>query len=236
MRAFDFLRDGSEERIRAVELQGQDALETVRRLITEASPEKAEKALADLTLRVIIFIDTFYDKGNGIVTDIPTPRGFFVGDDERKPAYRAACRFLLLLEELTRNLQRELICLTDVEDNLLRVRATVERAMGAFGVASADRIGDTKDSETLSRELTDIRREIQTAFANMTDTRAHIAAFLTDVAPSFCTQINTVSDLKHRGASCDPRATVRLCGELLSASERLVSVLRQSEYIAKGET
>ena len=217
------------------ELEEQDVLETMNHLITKASPKASENALAELSFRVVARMDRFYEKGNGIVTDIPVPRGFFVGDDERKPAYRAACRFLLLLEELTHDLQRALICLTDVECDLLRVRATAERAIEILGVASADREGDAKELKPFSRQLTDIGQEIQTAFAGMTDTRAHIAAFLTDIAPSFCTQINAVADLKHRGASCDPRATARLCGELLSASERMKSVMRQMAFYKEGE-
>ena len=155
---------------------------------------------------------------------IPQPRGFFVGTEERAPAYREICRLLELLDKRMQALHLLLL-------RLLRLRTRTAEILDArFDtemlfceiIAAAQRNGDgeTEAQATALRTAWEGRVADGAALLEVLDTvEQRLSELCMRTLPAFYERTLSLADMEHEGAACDPVALASLCGELRAAME-----------------
>ena len=153
---------------------------------------------------------------------IPLPKGFFVGDDERLPAYRIICRLLLTLEAHAQAFRTHVFALSATKAWLSKQKRNVDRvkpALWEIGQAAAalEQTPTQKALEEYRKALAKAEQAAAALLAKVNETEAYLQALLSSTLPTFCTRMHAAADMEHAGAACNPTAAVRLCGELLTA-------------------
>lgn len=156
---------------------------------------------------------------------IPLPRGFFVGEEHRAPAYAAVCRMLLATEQSVAQLQVLSMHLTDlltavVEKQRLSdpARLTLlgareiareqkdEMSMAQIEALAAKMIARIESTERLSDRARLLVRNVR--------------SLLDDLIPHLLQAMGQAADMEHDGKGCNPIAVTRLLSAFYDTAMR----------------
>ncbi len=156
---------------------------------------------------------------------IPVPRGFFVGEEHRVPAYNAVCRMLTDMESSVDRLRAISIRLTalreEYERRLCHVDPVGLSLMYARRAAQEQADGDILERiKELSLMLTEKAEETKALSRRTDKLQSYVSAYLTDLIPQLLRQLERVSDMAHDGASCDPIGAARLLSAFCDTVQR----------------
>ena len=231
-RAF-YLEDGqTEPRISDWQARLSDSREVVLSVLSDAAKKTAFDGVNDAWQELLPEICNLWQlilkDVSACAERIPQPRGFFVGEEERVPAYREICRMLGLLDGRVRNLNLLLLRLLRLRNRtaeILNARFHTEELFCEV-LAAAKRRGDSQAEEQATELRTAWERRVADGTALLAELDAlerRLTAFCTDTVPAFYERILQPADMEHGGTACDPVALASLCGELRAAMEGILN-------------
>ena len=223
--------DGGEDGIESVEhILSEDAIHALCERIRSKDPERwmcaeAQDVLAACGERMREIRRLLREHAERI----PVPQGFFVGNAERIDAYAESCRLLLRLEPAVTALRVALVVLGDFEHAWIeaeRRQASFRRELlCALPVLQEPML--TRIKETLAKQ--DRQLACGRAWvARLGDFRRDTSVWVCDTYPQGCERLQSLSDMGHEGASCDPLAVRQLCTELEDTIAARLRVLEQT--------
>ncbi len=234
--------DGGESVAQEAEFTLPDA-EAVRdfceRAVAEASQERTQadfrKGLDACTERLKGILRLIRER----TERIPAPRGFFVGDAERRSAYAESCRLLLLLDPEITALRAEITALCAIERRIADAenRQDLSRRMLLLWRGEHEKKKSKEPFLTLIKEAQaelDRQRECdRTMLREIGLLREEMFSWISNLYPTFRERLYRLSDMEHEGDSCDVLATRRLCTELADAVSARLRILEQREQTSK---
>lgn len=157
---------------------------------------------------------------------IPLPKGFFVGEDERKATYRAVCRLLGVLEVRVRKIRTLSLTLSQILASLAKQQKDTVRAemlLWEVGQAAKSMTDDpTRQAvDAMRQDLTHTKRKASELLAALKGTEQSLRTLCSTTLSDFCTRMYAFADMEHDGAACNPASVARLCGELRAVLEAL---------------
>lgn len=160
------------------------------------------------------------------VSRIPIPKGFFVGEAERVPAYDTVCRLLGNLEARMQKLQVLGFDLSKIQAWLFKQRRNADRvelALWEIGCAAKnmEQTQVTAALEGFRKRLTEARFAAAELREAVERADQALLTLSSSTIPDFCTRTYAAADMEHDGAACNPAAAASLCGELRAILERL---------------
>ena len=229
----EYLEDGqTEPRIenwQARLLSSRDeVLSVLSNAVSEAVVADAEGEWDVILSSVLCACNQLLDALNGACRSTPLPRGFFVGADERKPAYAVACRTVGVIERVRNDLSTSFSRLIRFSQAL--ENATCKSASADLYVREADlaarRIGDACALEKIALLRATLNRQIaqnEGFHQKATDAFEKLRRLLgAQILGAFCGRILVLADMEHEGERCEPVGLVRLYGELREAIENTI--------------
>ena len=120
---------------------------------------------------------------------LPVSTGVFVSESDRKASYRALCSLLIGVQDADTRLRGEIAELTSID------RTFFERLTRTDAVNAESMIN---------------------AWTKYQAVRDAWVEFYEGAVTVYAQKICDAADMEHEGVSCDPRAVVRLCGEMIA--------------------
>ncbi|MBQ2734943.1 MAG: hypothetical protein IJF33_03845 [Clostridia bacterium] len=159
-------------------------------------------------------------------TQIPLPKGFFVGDAERAPAYRTVCRLFGVLEARVQKLRLSSLMLSQKNARLAKQKRNADRVKLALweieqAAKNLRQVHVIEAVEGFRAELTQTQKNTAKLFAAVEKAEQALMTLCSSTLPDFCTRMYTAADMDHNGAACNPAAAVRLCSELRTVLQTL---------------
>ena len=229
---FPYLEDGQiAPQISDWQVRLRESAAAVLSVLSDAveacSVRSFEKDLTDSENAFAQILHDFRDDVVRISERIPLPRGFFVGDAERIPAFAQVCRLLSLSEvhasEL-RTLSMRVSLLAETLNEQKRTQNHATLLCCEIGAAAKNN-GDTATQRTvaaLAKELDEHAEHTARVQVRFLKIKEKITHFCVRILPDFCNRMVTEADMEHEGASCNPASAARLCGEVRAAIEELL--------------
>ena len=229
---FEYLEDGqTEPRIKDWQARllssREEVLSVLSDAVEKATLSDAEADWGAISTSVREAIARLLDVLDAASRNTPLPRGFFVGEVERKPAYETACRALGKLEREHGDLRAAFL-------HLMRFLEGLENATRDSTVAdlylreaslAAGRLGDACAQEIIAALGTDLNGQIGKNGVLREKGRGLCEALQTLCTariPTFCDRILVLVDMEREGEKCDPVGLVRLYGELREAIRKTI--------------
>ncbi len=155
---------------------------------------------------------------------IPLPRSIFLGEAERRPAFRAVCHLLSEAETEKNAFSERAAALSALVRRIGERQAGLAHVRAAlFCTAHADAEGEYSERlQALQSLLLQHEKSLQSLSEAAEQEAAVQSDFCRRTLLAFFSRMGAAADLANAGTSCDPRAILRLCGELSALIEALL--------------